>query len=164
MSWTKRGAPVKEHPSGRSSKAYAVVIDDMPLYRHGVVRLLGEMPGIGRVEPVETDALAERHARLPAPDLLVFGMPPDLAHGWHLLRQACVMLKPRRLLLVSDNMWLRLPPGLDARFARALSRSASLATIERDVRVLLDLPSHEETPPEPAARSTALQHPFHVLA
>ncbi|CAJ95073.1 conserved hypothetical protein [Cupriavidus necator H16] len=164
MSWTNRGAAAWEQVLGRNREAHAVVIDDMPVYRHGVMRLLGEMPGIGRVELVETDALAARNARLPAPALLVFGMPPDLADGWHLLRLASLALKPRRLLLVSDNMWLRLPPGLDSRFARSLSRSASLATVERDVRALLDLPPSAEAPLGQDAGSVAFQRPFHVLA
>jgi hypothetical protein len=164
MSWTNRGAAAWDQVLGRSQEAHAVVIDAVPVYRHGVMHLLGEMPRIGRVELVEADALAARNTRLPAPALLVFGMPPDLAYGWHLLRLASLVLKPRRLLLVSDNMWQRLPPGLDGRFARTLSRSASLATIERDVRALLDLPPASEAPPEQDAGSAAFQRPFHVLA
>lgn len=164
MNWTNRGAAAWEQVLGRSREAHAVVIDDMPVYRHGVMHLLGKMPGIGRVELVEPDALAARNASLPAPALLVFGMPPDLADGWHLLRLASLVLKPRRLLLVSDNMWQRLPPGLDGRFARSLSRSASLATIERDVRALLDLPPPAETPPEQYTGPAAFRRPFHVLA
>ncbi len=164
MSWTNRGAAAWEQVVGRSREAHAVVIDDMPVYRTGVIDLLGEMPGIGRVELVEPDALAARNAHLTAPALLVFGMPPELAEGWQLLRLASLALKPRRLLLVSDNMWLRLPPGLDGRFARCLSRSASLAMIEQEVRALLDLPPSAEAPPVQDALPVAFQHPFHVLA
>lgn len=164
MNWTHRGAPAPAQVVGFGREAHAVVIDDMPMYRHGITRLLGEMPGIGRVEPVETDALAARNLRLPAPALLVFGMPADLAQGWNQLRLASLVLRPRRLLLISDNMWLRLPPGLDARFARTLCRSASVATIERDVRALLDLPLAAQTRPEPEAATDGFRRPFHAFA
>ncbi|SPA33013.1 hypothetical protein CBM2637_B130271 [Cupriavidus taiwanensis] len=164
MSWTNRVAPAPAQVLECGGEAHAVVIDDMPMYRHGIARLLGEMPGIGRVEPVETEALAARNPRLPAPALLVFGMPPELAEGWNQLRLASLVLRPRRLLLISDNMWLRLPPGLDARFARALCRSASLATIERDVRALLDLPLAAPARPGPDAMPTGVRRPFHAFA
>ncbi|WP_432261877.1 DNA-binding response regulator [Cupriavidus sp. TMH.W2] len=164
LNWTNRGTAAWEQALGRSREAHAVVIDDMPVYRHGVMHLLGRIPGIGRVELVEPGALAARNASLPAPALLVFGMPPDLADGWHLLRLASLMLKPRRLLLVSENMWQRLPPGLDGRFARSLHRSASLSTVERDVCALLELPLPAEAPPGQHAGPAAFRRPFHVLA
>ncbi|MFS8973315.1 hypothetical protein PO002_02230 [Cupriavidus necator] len=92
-------------------------------------------------------------------------MPSDLADGWHLLRQASILQKPMRLLLVSDNMWLRLSPGLDGRFARCLPRSASLASIEKDVRALLVLaPCAEVPPPVQDAGPAGLRRPFHVVA
>ncbi|SOZ29864.1 hypothetical protein CBM2623_B30218 [Cupriavidus taiwanensis] len=60
------------------------------------------------------------------------------------------------------------PPGLDARFARTLCRSASPATIERDVRALLDLPLAAPARPEPDAVPDAmpdgLRRPFHAVA
>ncbi|NOV24259.1 DNA-binding response regulator [Cupriavidus necator] len=164
MSWINLGTPAPAQVLQYGDEAHAVVIDDMPIYRHGVMRLLGEMPGIGRVEPVETEALAARNPRLPAPALLVFGMPSDLVDGWSGLRLASLVLRPRRLLLVADNMWLRLPPGLDPRFARTLCRSASVATIERDVRALLDLPLAAPAQAEPDAAPTSLQRPFHAFA
>jgi hypothetical protein len=164
MNWTNRWTTTPEQVRGCGGEAQAVVIDDMPAYRLGVMRLLGDMPGIGRVEMVETNALGARHVRLPEPALLVFGMPADLADGWNLLRLASLALRPRRLLLISDNMWLRLPPGLDARFARTLSRSASLPAIERDVRALLGLPPDAQGLPEQDAAPAALRRPFHVLA
>ncbi|SOZ09642.1 hypothetical protein [Cupriavidus taiwanensis] len=169
MSWTHRGTPAPSQVLEDSRAAHAVVIDDMPMYRHGVSRLLGEIPGIGQVEALETDALAARNLRLPAPALLVFGMPPDLAAGWNQLRLASLVLRPRRLLLISENMWLRMPPGLDARFARTLCRSASLAAIERDVRALLDLPLAAPAPPAaaqpvPDIAPAGCRRPFHALA
>lgn len=164
MSWTNRGTPVSAQVLEYGREAHAVVIDDMPMYRHGITRLLGEMPGIGRVEPVETEALAARNLRLPAPALLVFGMPSDLAEGWNQLRLASLVLRPRRLLLISDNMWLRLPPGLDPRYARTLCRSASLATIERDVRALLDLPLAAPAKVPADAAPAGPQRPFHAFA
>lgn len=164
MNWTNGATPAPARVPGGGREAHAVVIDDMPMYRHGVMRLLGEMPGVSRVEAVETDAVAARTLRLPAPALLVFGMPSDLADGWNQLRLASLMLRPRRLLLISDNMWLRLPPGLDARFARTLCRSASLPTIERDVRALLDLPLETQARPEPDATPAEFRRPFHAFA
>ncbi|MEM5427945.1 DNA-binding response regulator [Cupriavidus oxalaticus] len=162
--WTTRGASAWDQAIGRSPEANAVVIDDMPVYRHGVMHLLGGMPGVGRVELVEPQALATRGARLPAPALLVFGMPQELAEGWHLLRQASVVLKPRRLLLVTENMWLRLPPGLDGRFARCLPRSASLVTVEQEVRALLGLASCAEAPPLQDGAPVGFRRPFHAMA
>ncbi|WP_427307415.1 DNA-binding response regulator [Cupriavidus sp. H39] len=164
MSSIHRGTPDPAQVLQYGREAHAVVIDDMPIYRHGVMRLLSEMPGISRVEPVETEALAARNLRLPAPALLVFGMPLDLADGWNQLRLASLVLRPRRLLLISDNMWLRLPPGLDPRYARTLSRSASVATIERDVRALLDLPLAAPAQAGPDAAPASLQRPFHAFA
>ncbi|MDQ0141252.1 DNA-binding response regulator [Cupriavidus necator] len=164
MSWINLGTPHPAQVLQYGGEAHAVVIDDMPIYRHGVMRLLGEIPGISRVEPVETEVLAARNRRLPAPALLVFGMPSDLADGWNQLRQASLVLRPRRLLLISDNMWLRMPPGLDPRFARSLCRSASVATIERDVRALLDLPPATTGRVEPDAATASPRQPFHAFA
>lgn len=164
MSWINRGTPAPAQVLEYGRAAHAVVIDDMPIYRHGVMRLLGEMPGIGRVEPVEIEALATRNLRLPAPALLVFGMPPDLAAGWNQLRLASLVLRPRRLLLVSENMWLRLPPGLDPRYARTLCRSASVATIEREVRALLDPLLAEPAQAGPDTAPAGQSRPFHAFA
>lgn len=164
MSWIHRGTPVPAQGQQSGREAHAVVIDDMPVFRHGITRLLGEMPGISRVEPVEIEALATRNLRLPAPALLVFGMPSDLADGWNQLRLASLVLRPRRLLLISDNMWLRLPQGLDPRFARTSCRSASVATIERDVRALLDLPLAAPAKAPADAAPAGPQRPFHAFA
>ncbi|WP_354683447.1 DNA-binding response regulator [Cupriavidus necator] len=161
---TNLGASAWDQALARSREAQAVVVDDMPVYRHGVMHLLSGMPGIGRVELVEPGALAASRVRQPGTTLLVFGMPSDLAEGWHLLRQASLLLKPRRLLLVSDNMWLRLPPGLDSRFARCLPRSASLASLEQDVRALLELAPCAPAHPVQDAEPVRLRHPFHAVA
>ena len=164
MSWTNRGTPAPAQVLVGGGAAPAGLTAPWPMSRPGCARRLGVRRGLGRVEPVETEALAARNLRLPAPALLVFGMPPELAEGWNQLRLASLVLRPRRLLLISDNMWLRLPPGLDARFARTLCRSASLATIERDVRALLDLPLAAPARPEPVAVPTGLRRPFHAFA
>ncbi|MFJ4293997.1 DNA-binding response regulator [Cupriavidus sp. NPDC089707] len=164
MTWKNHGAAAWNQALGRSPEANAVVIDDMPVYRHGVMHLLGGMPGVGSVELVEPQALGTRSTRLPSPALLVFGMPQELAQGWHLLRQASLVLKPRRLLLVTENMWLRLPPGLDGRFARCLPRSASLVTVEQEIRALLGLANCAEAQPLQDAAPVAYRRPFHAMA
>jgi hypothetical protein len=137
----------------RSREAHAVVIDDMPLYRRGVMHQLGGMAGIGPVELVEPDALEARNARLKAPALLVFGMPPDLAEGWRLLLegQPGVQAMAPAAGLGQYVAALAARPGQ----ARWLSRSASLATIAQDVRALLRLASSAKAPPVQDAGSVA---------
>ncbi|MDT6960979.1 MULTISPECIES: DNA-binding response regulator [unclassified Cupriavidus] len=111
----------------------AIVIDDQPLVRLGMQRLLERMPGIGAVhaiDPADIVALAPSHA----PAVVVYGMAGDVNDNWYLLRRLTEALPNARILLLSDNMWLRVPAALESRgVVDCLPKTATIERIEMAV-------------------------------
>lgn len=141
----------------------ALVIDDHPLVRLGMQRLLERMPGMGAVHAMES-------ARIPALDtareasIVLYGMSEDATSNWYLLRRLKAVRPNARILLLSDDMRLHVPATLEAfGVVKHLPRSAS---IERMEAVVLQMLASDGMLPLRTVAATAwhAHHPPRVLS
>ncbi|WP_202126658.1 response regulator [Cupriavidus sp. SW-Y-13] len=135
-----------------------IVIESQPLIRLGMQRMLERMAGIGAVRVMEPAAIVSlQHTTEPA--IVVFGMSADTADNWYLLRRLHHVMPSARILLLSDNMWLRIPEtNTSCGVVEQLPKSASIERIEAVVYQML---GHDGFVPMPAARDgwrPAYQH------
>lgn len=115
----------------------AIVIESHPLVRLGMQRMLERMPGIGSVsslDPAAVPGLAESMDDA----LILFGMSEDAADNWYLLRRLHQAMPHARILLLSDNMWLRVPSSLQrCGVVDHLPKAVSIERLEASVRNVL---------------------------
>lgn len=79
-----------------------VLVETHPLMRLGLHQMLSALPGNWDIVAMDTYAVKE-FAYLECPvDLMIFGFPADSAQGWDTLSQAARVLRPERILLLSD--------------------------------------------------------------
>lgn len=115
----------------------ALVIESQPLIRLGMQRLLERMPGVGAVRAIDPAAIVALEDSSEQ-SLVIFGMSEDAMDNWYLLRRLHQALPNARILLLSDNMWLRAPTPLDAcGVAEHLPKSASIERMEAAVLNML---------------------------
>lgn len=115
----------------------ALVIEEQPLVRLGMQRLLERMPGIGAVRAVDPAGVLALEQGLDT-SAVIYGMSGDTSDNWYLLRRLHQALPHARILLLSDNMWLRAPTTLDGcGVVQILPKSASIERIEAVVLQLL---------------------------
>lgn len=115
----------------------AIVIESQPLIRLGMQRMLERIPGIGAVRLLEPAAVV---ALKPSsePVIVVFGMSEETTDNWYLLRRLHQSLPNARVLLLSDNMWLRVPSALEScGVAEHLPKSASIERMESAILSML---------------------------
>lgn len=115
----------------------AVVIDDTALFRQGMLQTLQNIKTLDVVESLDPEDLLMLGASMREPDLLVFGIAADLRSSLRVLRNINEMLVPKRLLILSDNMWLHAPVHARPGISHVLPRSVSLATFEQVVCTML---------------------------
>ncbi|RZT42746.1 response regulator [Cupriavidus agavae] len=111
----------------------ALVIESQPLIRLGMQRMMERIPGVGPVRALEPAAIVslERSAELVP---VVYGMSDDSADNWYLLRRLHQALPNARILLLTDNMWARVPAAPDAcGVVEQLPKTASIERIEASV-------------------------------
>ncbi|CAG9163610.1 response regulator [Cupriavidus pampae] len=115
-----------------------IVIEAHPLVRLGMQRMLERMPGVGAVRSLEPNAvLSLAHSSDDA--LVIFGMSEDATDNWYLLRRLHQALPNARILLLSDNMWLRVPSSLqNCGVAEHLPKSAAIERMEAAIRNMLE--------------------------
>ncbi|WP_454720552.1 MULTISPECIES: DNA-binding response regulator [Cupriavidus] len=131
---------VRPQMDGRdAAPVRAVVIDECALLRLGLSRMLEAMPGVARVESVDPDELPGYAGAIREAELLVFGMPQDVTSGWRMLRKLRSMLPTQRVLLLSDNMWLHMPPPeMGYGICCCLPKTAALVTLEAAIASMLE--------------------------
>nr|WP_315592212.1 DNA-binding response regulator [uncultured Cupriavidus sp.] len=126
----------------------ALVIDSQPLARLGMQRMLERMPGIGAVRAIDPAAIVALEASAEFA-LVVYGLSEDATDNWYLLRRLHEALPNARILLLSGNIWLRVPASLaSCGVAAHLPKSAS---IERMEAALLQMLGCEEFMPLPGS-------------
>ncbi len=114
------------------------VIEAFPLVRLGIQRMLERMPEIGEVVSMEPGDITLLDENLTDAPLVVFGMSEDASDNWYLLRRLHRAMPAARILLLSDNMWLRVPSALQVcGVVEHLPRTASVSRMETAVRSLL---------------------------
>ena len=115
----------------------ALVIEDQPLVRLGMQRLLERMPGIGAVRAMDPAGIMALEPGLET-SIVVYGMSGDASDNWYLLRRLHQTLPHARILLLSDNMWLRVPASLETcGVVEHLPKSASIERMESVVLQML---------------------------
>ncbi|WP_454726690.1 MULTISPECIES: response regulator transcription factor [Cupriavidus] len=116
----------------------ALLIEDNPLLRLGLLHMLGSIEGVGEVICVAPAELAMLRGPVGDIALVILGVPAEAERQQWLLETACALLSPQYLLLFADAM---LPGILPAELARGsctwLPRSASLGAIEAVIRLAL---------------------------
>ncbi|WP_227459838.1 DNA-binding response regulator [Cupriavidus pauculus] len=115
----------------------ALVIDAQPLFRLGMQRLLERVPGCGAVRALDPAAIVALQPDS-APAIVLYGMSEDATDNWYLLRRLHLSLPNARILLLSDNMWLRVPESLQAcGVTEHLPKSASIERMEAAILQML---------------------------
>ncbi|WP_180863002.1 response regulator transcription factor [Cupriavidus pauculus] len=115
----------------------ALVIEDQPLVRLGMQRLLERMPGIGAVRALDPAGILALDPSL-VTSIVLYGMTGDASDNWYLLRRLHQTLPHARILLLSDNMWLRVPDTLEScGVVEHLPKSASIERMEAVVLQML---------------------------
>lgn len=79
-----------------------VLVETHPLMRLGLHQMLSALPGNWDIVAMDTYAVKEFAYLECSVDLMIFGFPADVAHGWEALSQASRILRPERILLLSD--------------------------------------------------------------
>lgn len=116
----------------------AIVIEEQPLVRLGLQRLLERMPGIGAVHAIDPAGIATLDPGIDA-SMAVYGMSGDASDNWHLLRRLHHRLPHLRILLLSDNMWLSVSSSpLACGVVEHLPKSASIERMESAILRMLD--------------------------
>jgi len=135
----------------------AIVIESQPLVRLGLQRLLERMPGLGAVRAIEPAAIVSlEQSRAPA--IVVYGMAGDASDNWYLLRRLHQTLPNARILLLSDNMWVRVPSTLD--WCGVVEHLPKTASIERMEAVILQMLGCDGFMPLQAGGAPAWQSPY----
>ena len=79
-----------------------VLVETHPLMRLGLHQMLSALPGNWDIVAMDTYAVKEFAYLECSVDLMIFGFPADVAQGWEALSQASRILRPERILLLSD--------------------------------------------------------------
>jgi len=79
-----------------------VLVETHPLMRLGLHQMLSALPGSWDIVAMDTYAVKEFAYLECSVDLMIFGFPTDVAQGWEALSQASRILRPERILLLSD--------------------------------------------------------------
>ncbi|GAA5235701.1 response regulator transcription factor [Verticiella sediminum] len=139
--------------------AKVVLIETHPLMRLGLTQLIGGMSGSWDVVPLDARAIEEFAYLACDVDLIVLGMPLDLGAGWKLLADVDRLLRPRRMLLLSEPSVTWEPPagGLPDCVYGCISSTAGIEVVEAAIRLSVsNLPNASMST---AARSTLLAAP-----
>jgi DNA-binding NarL/FixJ family response regulator len=79
-----------------------VLVETHPLMRLGLHQMLSALPGNWDIVAMDTYAVKEFAYLECSVDLMIFGFPADISQGWEALSQASRILRPERILLLSD--------------------------------------------------------------
>lgn len=90
-----------QDPNGVHMKARILIVDDHPVVRHGLARLLGEAPDLEICGEAETVADALRLAADLRPELVIVDLSLREGHGLDLIKRLAAWDDAPRLLVVS---------------------------------------------------------------
>ncbi|WP_420997862.1 response regulator transcription factor [Cupriavidus sp. 30B13] len=132
----------------------ALLMEDNPLLRLGLLRTLGNVAALGQVICAEPAELALLPRRLDDIALVVLGVPPDPQRARDLLMTARAAVSAQRLLLLGDRALPRQSPPLTQDWGMCgwLARTATPATVEAAVsQMLAGVPGPAAPARQPAA-------------
>ncbi|WP_454737041.1 response regulator transcription factor [Cupriavidus necator] len=147
--------------------ASILLIEHHPLLRLGLRHLLAQahIPG----DLIDLDPLApiEPDLWLLEADLLVYGLPSDTGAGWAQLDDLCERLRPRRVLLLTDQPAAVLSgPALPESVRGCVHKTASAEALDAAVRLVLAggecFPSQLQCEPAIGRAGGAAAHPVLV--
>ncbi|WP_042880450.1 helix-turn-helix transcriptional regulator [Cupriavidus necator] len=138
--------------------ASILLIEHHPLLRLGLRHLLAQAHLPGDLIDVDPLAPIEPDLWLLEADLLVYGLPADTAAGWAELDSLCQQLRPRRVLLLTDQPNAALSgPALPEAVRGCVHKSASAEALDAAVRLVLAggecFPSHLQCETAPGRAS-----------
>ncbi|MGY8525325.1 DNA-binding response regulator [Paracidovorax citrulli] len=117
----------------------AIVVEDHPLIALGLERVLGNMPDIDPVQCIEPSAIVDVAHSLERM-LIVYGMSDESAENCALLRQLHKRLPNAAIVVLSQNIWPRMPSALDGcGIADHLPKTASVERIEAAIEAALSI-------------------------
>lgn len=136
----------------------ALLLEDNPLLRLGLLRMLGGVEGLGHVICVDPADLAMLQGQMNDIGLVILGLPPAQDRARALLETARTVLSAQYLLLLVDGTLPPvLPPDLAWGICRWLPKASSLAAIEAAIRLALaDDARWRQPAPHPSAPLQAL--------
>lgn len=114
----------------------AIVVEDHPLIALGLQQILGNTAGVCQVQLVELSAILDIEHNL-EPALVVYGMSDQSPHNCSLLRRLHKRLPNAAIVLLSDNIWQRMPDGCGV--VDHLPRTASIDRIKAAILGALPL-------------------------
>ncbi|WP_354685367.1 LuxR C-terminal-related transcriptional regulator [Cupriavidus necator] len=118
--------------------ASILLIEHHPLLRLGLRHLLAQAHISGDLIDIDPLAPIEPDLWLLEADLLVYGLPADTAAGWAQLDDLCERLRPRRVLLLTDEPAAALSgPALPEAVRGCLHKTASAEALDAAVRLVL---------------------------
>lgn len=140
----------------------ALLIEDNPLVRLGLLRMLGGIDGFGQVICVDLLELVQLRGQLNDIAMVLLGMPPEPARARRMLEAVRTVLPTQYLLLLVDGAPPPLlPPDLARGICTWLPKRTSLGAIEAAIRLVLsdDDRWHGASAPNPTVRLQALAPP-----
>ncbi|MBP0629238.1 MULTISPECIES: LuxR C-terminal-related transcriptional regulator [unclassified Cupriavidus] len=118
--------------------ASILLIEQHPLLRLGLRHLLAQAHLPGDLTDIDPLAPIEPDLWLIEADLLVYGLPSDAAAGWAQLDDLCERLRPRRVLLLTEQPAAALSrPALPEPVRGCLHKAASAEALDAAVRLVL---------------------------
>lgn len=118
--------------------ASILLIEHHPLLRLGLRHLLAQAHIHGDLIDIDPLAPIEPDLWLTEADLLVYGLPSDAAAGWAQLDDLCERLRPRRVLLLTEQPAAALSrPALPESVRGCLHKAASAEALDAAVRLVL---------------------------
>lgn len=114
----------------------AMLIEEHPLLRLGLLQLLESIHGAGNAVALAPGDIPQVNNHGRQPELLVFGMHADTHSSWRQLDRARSVFGPARILILADAIPLQVPPSYSAQdICGCLPKTATLAVIEAAVRM-----------------------------
>ncbi|MCY1271968.1 Transcriptional regulatory protein DegU [compost metagenome] len=118
--------------------ASILLIEHHPLLRLGLRHLLAQAHLPGDLVDIDPLAPIDPDLWLMQADLLVYGLPSDAAAGWAQLDDLCESLRPRRVLLLTEQPAAALSrPALPESVRGCLHKAASAEALDAAVRLVL---------------------------
>lgn len=118
--------------------ATILLLEPHPLLRLGLRHLLAQAHMPGDLIDVDTAVLADPDPWASHADLLIYGLPTDVAAGWQTLSAYCHQLSPQRVLVLADQVPPAMPEsGLPDTVRGLLSKSCSADALEAAIRLVL---------------------------
>lgn len=114
-----------------------VLVESHPLMRLGLHQMLGALSGNWDIVAMDTCAVKE-FAYLECPiELVIFGFPSDIDQGWKALANTAQLLRPERILLLTDATSPWRPPTDEsiANIYGCITKTAPIEVLEAAIKL-----------------------------